>query len=109
MFKDILKQLRMEKGLLQNELALIIGKSKSTIGMYETGQRMAGDKTLKKLSEYFNVSIDYLFGIEQERLLLQKEKILLNDKEEEIIIAVRDKKISKEKLIKIIEILNNQD
>lgn len=68
MFSDILKKLRNEKGLSQEELASIINVSKSTIGMYEQGNRMPkADATLKKLAEYFNVTIDYLMGFSENR------------------------------------------
>lgn len=64
MFKDILRELRESKNLYQEELGKIIGKSKSTIGMYETGKRMPTDKTLAKLSSFFEVSVDYLLGLQ---------------------------------------------
>ena len=68
MFSDILKKLRNEKGLSQEELASIINVSKSTIGMYEQGNRIPkADATLKKLAEYFNVTIDYLMGFSENR------------------------------------------
>jgi len=60
MFGDILKQLRNSKGLKQKELGELIAKSKSTIAMYEAGIRMPDSKTLKALSTYFEVSIDFL-------------------------------------------------
>ncbi len=63
MFCDVLRQLRNSKSLSQEELADIIGVSKSTIGMYEQGKRVPkADATLRKLANYFNVSIDYLMG-----------------------------------------------
>lgn len=68
MFYEVLKRLREEQGLSQDDLANIIGVSKSTIGMYEQGQRMPkSDTTLRKLAEYFNVSIDYLMGLSSKK------------------------------------------
>jgi repressor LexA len=68
MFSEILKKLRAEKNLSQEELAEIINVSKSTIGMYEQGKRIPkADSTLKQLAEYFNVSIDYLLGFDDDR------------------------------------------
>lgn len=68
MFGNILRQLRIEKGLSQEELASHINISKSTIGMYEQGNRIPkADATLKKLAEFFNVSIDYLMGFSDVR------------------------------------------
>lgn len=64
MFDEVLKGLRNSRNLSQEELANIIGVSKSTIGMYEQGKRIPkADATLRTIAEYFNVSIDYLLGL----------------------------------------------
>ncbi len=55
-----LKNLRENQGLLQKELAREMGISLSSISMYERGERQPDNETLKKFSQYFNVSIDYL-------------------------------------------------
>lgn len=57
-----LKELRLEKGLLQSDIAKIINKSDRIVGFYETGERDMSTETLSKLSEFFEVSIDYLLG-----------------------------------------------
>jgi len=65
MFGDVLRQLRKEQNISQDELAKKIGISKSTIGMYEQGNRMPkADKTLTAIAEYFNVTLDYLLDID---------------------------------------------
>ena len=56
----LLKKLREEKGLTQSELGKELGISPSTIGMYEQGRRVPDVPILKKMSAFFNVSIDYL-------------------------------------------------
>lgn len=61
-FGKRLRELRTEKDLKQNELANILELSTSTIGMYEQGRRHADLDTLKKIAEYFDVSVDYLIG-----------------------------------------------
>ena len=50
-----LRQLRLEKGLLQSDIAKIISKSERTVGFYETGERDMGTETLAILSDFFNV------------------------------------------------------
>lgn len=61
MFKDKLKQLRIDKGLTQADVAKAIGVSAATIGNYEQGTREPRNNEMwQKLSDYFNVSIDYL-------------------------------------------------
>ena len=64
MFKDVLKQLRDEKGITQSDLAYAIGVQPGAIGNYEQGQRMPkDDKTWIKIAQYFNVSVDYLMDV----------------------------------------------
>ena len=57
-----LKELRIEKGLLQSDIAKIIKKSDRVVGFYEKGERDMSTETLTILSDFFNVSIDYLLG-----------------------------------------------
>ncbi len=61
-FAERLKQLRKEKGLTQEELALIISKNRSTVAGYETERKEPDHETLKKLADYFEISVDYLLG-----------------------------------------------
>lgn len=57
-----LKYLREEKNMLQEDLAKVLDVSQKTISNYETGERDMSTETLTKLSEYFNVTTDYLLG-----------------------------------------------
>lgn len=59
---EILKDLRLSKKLTQQELGNIIGVSASTIRMMEKNERNGSLDVISKLSDYFNVSIDYLEG-----------------------------------------------
>ena len=89
-----LKSLRENKGLLQKELADILNISLSSISMYERGERQPDNETLKKISNYFNVSTDYLLDnkivntldielMEQEALkkALQKSGFMAGDED----------------------------
>ena len=60
MFNDRLKELRNKAGLKQSELGEKVGVSSSTIGMYEQGRRSPDREMLIKLSNVFNVTLDYL-------------------------------------------------
>lgn len=62
-FNNQLKKLRQEYSLSQQELADKIGISKSSINMYERGEREPGIETVKRIADFFNVDVDYLFGI----------------------------------------------
>ena len=62
MFSQKLKRLRKQHGLTQAQLASELGIGVSTIGMYESNIRNPSYEVLKKISNYFNVSIDYLIN-----------------------------------------------
>lgn len=57
-----IKILREEKQMKQEELAKILSISASAIGMYERDEREPNDEIKLKLSNFFNVSIDFLLG-----------------------------------------------
>lgn len=57
-----LKKIRKNKKLTRTDLADKTDISMSMIESIEAGRREAGIKTLIKLADYFNVSIDYLVG-----------------------------------------------
>lgn len=61
-FNDRLKSLRHEASLSQLELAKAIGTSKSSVNMYERGEREPGLEMLETIADYFNVDMDYLLG-----------------------------------------------
>ena len=61
-----LKDLRIEKGLSQTELSELLGVHQTAVGKYERGVLEPNLNTLKKLSAIFEVSIDYLLGIEDD-------------------------------------------
>lgn len=65
-FTHICKELRLEAGLTQQELAPKIGISSSAIGMLEKGYREPTGSTLLAYANYFDVSIDYLMGREDD-------------------------------------------
>lgn len=69
MFGDILKQLRTSKKMSQKELAERINIAKSVISFYESGDRMPSYEVLIKIARIFNVTTDYLLGIERGRMI----------------------------------------
>ena len=60
--KDILLQLRTEKGLSQEELAGRVFVTRQAVSRWETGETTPGTETLKLLSKEFDVSINTLLG-----------------------------------------------
>lgn len=61
-FHERLKDLRVSKDLSQSEFAKLIRVSKSSVNMYERGEREPGLDTLERIADYFNVDMDYLLG-----------------------------------------------
>ena len=57
-----IKQLRQERGLKQEELAKEFGIAQQTISNYEKGIREPDITTLKKMADFFDVSLDFLLG-----------------------------------------------
>lgn len=78
-FGKRLKRLRSAKGKQQKEVALDLEISKGTYFLYESDLRMPGIKTLIRIADYYNVSLDYLVGRDH-RLTLDNDK-LYNDLE----------------------------
>ena len=63
-FADRLKELRVEKQVGQVELANAINVSKGTIRLWENGLREPKLSNLISLATFFNVTIDFLAGLE---------------------------------------------
>lgn len=61
-FSERLRFLRTQKELSQSDFAKQIGISKSSVNMYERGEREPNFKTLEHIADYFNVDMDYLLG-----------------------------------------------
>ena len=61
-FSVRLKQLRRDSRMTQAELADKIGVSKSSVNMYERGEREPSFEALEAIADTFNVTMDYLMG-----------------------------------------------
>lgn len=57
-----IKQLRKERHLKQEGLALHLNVSQSTISLYEKGDRLPDMETCGRIADFFHVSLDYLTG-----------------------------------------------
>ena len=58
-----LLELRKEKGLKQEEVAQAVGITRASLSYYEKGERSVDIEVLYKLCQFYNISIDYLFGL----------------------------------------------
>ena len=59
---DRIKQLRKKKGISQSELAELIGVKNNTVSTWERGTRKPDFEALNLLSNYFEVSFEYILG-----------------------------------------------
>ena len=83
-FSTNLQALRKKKGVTQEQLASYLGVSPQAVSKWENGSYPEGD-LLPKISEYFDVSISYLYGQESEKKsfeqMVLEELYTLNEKE----------------------------
>ncbi len=89
-FGQRVRVLRDKKGLSQKDLADRLGMPRSIVSTYENGHSMPTYGKLIKLACVFEVSTDYLLGVENDRILDLSE---LNDDQtnsiKEIVEAMR--------------------
>ena len=64
-----LKELRIQAGLSQKQLAERVKVTKSVISYYELQERYPSPEILIKLANIFHVSTDFLLGIEKQQTL----------------------------------------
>ena len=94
--KDRIKMLRKAKGISQSELGDVLGITQNAISLIEKGITTISATQIKKISEFFNVSADYIiFGIESKKDIEPMDR--------EILKTIRDDKTLYGKLIKMIE------
>ena len=64
-FGNVLKTLRTKENMTQAQLAQKLGVTKSVISAYETGLRMPSYDILIHIAKIYNVSTDFLLGVER--------------------------------------------
>ena len=68
-FGERLRELRTNRKMSQKDLAARIGIAKSAISFYESDERLPSYDMLIKIARTFNVTTDYLLGIERNRTI----------------------------------------
>lgn len=69
MFEEVIKQLRVVRGLSQVELAKILHVTKQTVSNWENGNIVPSVEMLMKIAKYFSVSTDYLLGLDNRQYI----------------------------------------
>lgn len=113
-FKNRLKELRKAKGISQATLAERLGLSKSTIGMYETGDITPSVDALEQIADFFNVDMNYLLGKEEQSRFFMDYAIYtiaseLSEDPELLAIVERASTDDgfKQRLLRIVELMEN--
>ena len=104
-FSSVFKQLRIKEHFSQQELADKLGLSKSTISMYENGNREPDLETLEKIADFFNVDMDYLIGRNKTPNAFKSEPSIGFD-DFEGMVARNGKKMSTEQKMRLIKLLS---
>lgn len=91
-FQDMLIFLRKREGLSQLELAEKLGISKSTISMYEQGQRKPSFEMLEAIADYFNINMGTLTGQDENS---QKPLTPLQQQAIDLVMGLSDEDLQK--------------
>lgn len=65
-FGNKIKELRTERGITQPELAKALGVSNGMVSLWENGVNAPKAEYIVSAARFFNVSADYLLGLEDE-------------------------------------------
>lgn len=65
MYGQIIKELRQEKGMTQTQLAEKLNVTQKAVSRYELEEIDLSTELIIKLCEIFEISSDYLLGIEK--------------------------------------------
>ena len=63
-FNERLKELRLEKGFTQKEVAKATGFTQPAIARWENGLQIPNIETAITFAKFFEVTTDYLLGLE---------------------------------------------
>lgn len=87
--KNRLKELREQRGLYQKDIASYLNIAVSTYSYWEKGTYEPDQAVLSKLADYFNVSVDYLLGREENSSPAGQESggIVIPEKYKDIAVA----------------------
>ena len=98
-FAFTLRELRTKRGISQSDLARLLGVARTTVSSYENGSRKPDNETLVLIANCFQVSTDYLLGIEANLGSISEYSIILK----EINNLLQSASISMEKKREILE------
>lgn len=62
---ETIKSLRLENGMIQTKLASLLFMSQDTISLWERGKSLPDVKSVIEMAKIFNVTTDYILGVEK--------------------------------------------
>lgn len=83
-----IKELRIKNNMTQQDLAKIVGLTATGISYWESGKANPDVQSINKLADFFNVSIDYIYGkkdleVDEEMNILFRKASKLDEKKKE--------------------------
>lgn len=103
-----LKDLREDEEKNQTEISEVIKTTQSYYAQYENGKRQIPFDRVIEIAKYYNVSLDYIAGLTNDKRGLTKSE--LNDRETELLKKFRSLSESgKGKILERIEIITEQE
>lgn len=91
MFYDKLKELCNKKGVKPSRVAIECGFSKGTVSHWKNSGTIPQRDILKKIANYFDVSVDYLLSNDEKETQVNDKALILTEHEKRLISAYRDK------------------
>ncbi len=79
--KSNIRKLRNEKQITQSELAQVIGKTQQAVSQMEQDRERISIESLITMADYFDVSTDYILGIEEKKPSPAKAESDVSDQE----------------------------
>ncbi len=103
-----LKDLRKEKNLYQKDIAKHLNMSQNGYSQYETEFTNIPTKILKELALYYNTSIDYIFGLTNNKNSYNNSNIILTNSDMNRLKEIRENKdLKQEDIAKYLKISRN--
>ena len=100
-FGQKLKELRAEKNISSEQLAKLVGLSKSIIWSYELNKKEPSNAHLINIADYFEVTVDYLLNRENKKLYINLQNPI-DDIIKRYIITIDNVQLSKDELLESI-------
>lgn len=85
-----IKELRIAKGVTQEELGKVLNVQKAAISKYENGRVEPSIEVLKLASKFFDVSTDYLLGRSDSPINIKSVGVLIRDRRIELRITQKE-------------------